>query len=204
MNWVLLSLLPFLSAFIGWLTNYAAIKMLFRPRIPLGWGRFSIQGVVPRRRLELASRMGEIVERELLQSDFLRKQLGQVNLEPHLRKLAHKLTREKMLSQVIRVPVLGNFVSPESLRRLEDWLTREMVRQVRPMLEQMADDMQQRLPLREMVQEKILALELDQLENMIHRVAHREFQSIQWMGAILGFLVGLVQILLLFFTGQIS
>lgn len=178
--------------------------MLFRPRIPLGWGRFSIQGVVPRRRLELASRMGEIVERELLQSDFLRKQLGQVNLEPHLRKLAHKLTREKMLSQVIRVPVLGNFVSPESLRRLEDWLTREMVRQVRPMLEQMADDMQQRLPLREMVQEKILALELDQLENMIHRVAHREFQSIQWMGAILGFLVGLVQILLLFFTGQIS
>lgn len=204
MNWLFLSLLPFLSAFIGWLTNYAAIKMLFRPRESIGWGRFTIQGVVPRRRLELASRMGAIVEKELLQSDFIKQQLGQLNLEPHMRRLAHKLTREKMLAQVIRVPLLGNLFSPESLHRLEDWLTREMVRQVRPMLEKMADDMQERLPIAQMVQERVLALELDKLEDMIHRVAHREFQSIQWMGAILGFLVGLVQILILFLTGQIA
>jgi uncharacterized membrane protein YheB (UPF0754 family) len=52
---------PFVGALIGWLTNYLAIKMLFRPRQP----RFIfglLCRVIPRRQRDLALKIGEVVE----------------------------------------------------------------------------------------------------------------------------------------------
>ncbi len=40
-----LLLLPFAGLFIGWLTNYLAIKMLFHPKKPVNLGLFTLQGV---------------------------------------------------------------------------------------------------------------------------------------------------------------
>ena len=51
-SWVWLT--PFVGAFIGWLTNYVAIKMLFRPREPWYILGFPMQGVMPRRQRDLA------------------------------------------------------------------------------------------------------------------------------------------------------
>lgn len=66
-------LLGMIGASVGFLTNYIAIQMLFQPEHPrqAHWIRFLTlglwrQGLVPKRRQELALRIGEMVERELL------------------------------------------------------------------------------------------------------------------------------------------
>lgn len=60
---------PLLGAFIGYVTNYIAIRMLFRPlrawrvlglRVPM------TPGIIPAKRHELAARMGEMVGSHLL------------------------------------------------------------------------------------------------------------------------------------------
>jgi len=60
---------PLLGALIGYVTNYVAIRMLFRPLRP--WHLFGLRvpmtpGIIPARRGELAARMGEMVGSHLL------------------------------------------------------------------------------------------------------------------------------------------
>ncbi|WP_305045171.1 DUF445 family protein [Geoalkalibacter sp.] len=60
---------PLLGAFIGYVTNYIAIRMLFRPLRP--WRILGVRvpmtpGIIPAKRHELAARMGEMVGSHLL------------------------------------------------------------------------------------------------------------------------------------------
>lgn len=196
--------LPFLSAFIGWLTNYAAIKMLFRPKNPIGPGSWKVQGMVPRRQKELASRLGVIVENEILGKDLIRRHLGQFDLRPHLAELSRRLVREKLMEKLEKLPLLGGLLPGMNLGKIEDFITAEMERQVYPMLDDMITEMQGNLPIRSLVEEQINALDVDSLEAMIERIARKEFRAIEIMGAILGFAVGLIQLLLLYLTGQLG
>lgn len=62
---------PVLGAFIGYMTNYVAIKMLFRPLRPwkfLGLRVPMTPGVIPAKRHELAVNIGEMVGSHLLTS----------------------------------------------------------------------------------------------------------------------------------------
>ena len=47
--------MPFIGAVIGLVTNWIAIKMLFHPRKKI----LGIQGVIPKRKKEIAKRIGE-------------------------------------------------------------------------------------------------------------------------------------------------
>ena len=66
---------PLLGALIGYVTNYIAIRMLFRPLRP--WLLFGVRlpltpGIIPSKRGELAQRMGEMVGAHLLTGDDVR------------------------------------------------------------------------------------------------------------------------------------
>lgn len=78
---------PVIGAFIGYLTNKVAIKMLFRPleakhlfgvRIPM------TPGVIPSKRADLAINIGEMVGSHLLTSDEIGKALAKDNFQKTL------------------------------------------------------------------------------------------------------------------------
>jgi uncharacterized membrane protein YheB (UPF0754 family) len=69
MNWWLLIIIPCISAFIGWITNLVAIKMLFHPRQPVRILGLTIQGIFPKRQMQFAQKLGALVSNELLSFD---------------------------------------------------------------------------------------------------------------------------------------
>ncbi len=78
---------PVIGAFIGYLTNKVAIRMLFRPL--KAWRIFGIRlpmtpGVIPARRHTLALNMGEMVGEHLLTSDEIGKALMKEKFQEHL------------------------------------------------------------------------------------------------------------------------
>jgi uncharacterized membrane protein YheB (UPF0754 family) len=86
---------PMVGAFIGYLTNKIAIKMLFRPLKAWRIGRLRVPmtpGVIPSKRLELALNMGEVVGDHLLTSREIGKGLQQEVFQNHL----YNLIQEKV------------------------------------------------------------------------------------------------------------
>ena len=59
-------LIPLISAFIGWVTNWVAIKMLFHPREPKRILGITIQGIFPKRQQQFAEKLGKLVSNEFL------------------------------------------------------------------------------------------------------------------------------------------
>ncbi|MGW8312823.1 MAG: DUF445 domain-containing protein [Desulfuromonadales bacterium] len=77
-SWLPFLFPPLLGALIGYVTNYIAIRMLFRPLHP--WRLFGMRlpltpGIIPAKRGELAQRMGEMVGSHLLTADDVRNTL---------------------------------------------------------------------------------------------------------------------------------
>src|SRR5579872_4371908 len=58
--------IPFISAFIHWLTIWMALKLLFHPRQPRKMLGFTLHGVFPKRQRQIAESLGKIVGQELL------------------------------------------------------------------------------------------------------------------------------------------
>jgi len=63
---------PLLTGFVGYFTNYLAIKMLFRPH-QRKWYSFGWQGVIPKNRNKLANEIGKLVGNELITDTELKK-----------------------------------------------------------------------------------------------------------------------------------
>ncbi len=86
---------PLLGAFIGYVTNYIAIRMLFRPLRP--WRILGVRlpltpGIIPAKRGELAEKMGDMVGSHLLTSEDVGRALEKTSFR---RELQHAV-REKL------------------------------------------------------------------------------------------------------------
>ena len=77
MNTLRLISTPIIGAVIGYITNYLAVKMLFRPYHPIKIGNFTLPftpGIIPKRKEEIAKALGNTVSRYLLgEEDIINK-----------------------------------------------------------------------------------------------------------------------------------
>ena len=70
-----------ISGAIGWITNWVAIKMLFRPHKEINFGLFKIQGLIPKRRDEISENIADVVEKELISVDDIENKLKEVEFD---------------------------------------------------------------------------------------------------------------------------
>jgi uncharacterized membrane protein YheB (UPF0754 family) len=90
---------PLLGAFIGYLTNKVAIKMLFRPLKP--WRVMGIRvpmtpGVIPAKRHELAQNIGEMVGEHLLTATDIGAALSAERFQEHLIQLVDNRVKDAL------------------------------------------------------------------------------------------------------------
>lgn len=188
-QWVLL---PSVGALIGWLTNFIAIRSLFRPRKPVRvLGLFTLHGVLPRRQMELAKMIGETVERDFLP---IQEVLDTLDLQQYSEEIVRAIVThvDKRLEQnvpdIVPIPVkrlLGSYV--------RGIVEKEAPGLVADMFVQMKDRLGTDIQIGDFVREKIEKLDVSGLEALAVRVAKKELRTIEALGGILGFLIGLIQ-----------
>ena len=91
--WIQFVTPPLIGAFIGYLTNKIAIKMLFRPLRPyriLGIRIPMTPGVIPARRRQLGENIGKMVGSHLLTGKDVRRALEKDSFQKHLFQLVDK------------------------------------------------------------------------------------------------------------------
>ena len=193
-GWIWLT--PFVGAFIGWLTNYVAVKMLFRPREPWHLLGFSLQGVMPKRQRDLALKIGEVVERELLNSQDILEALNTEELKAHLASVIESRVDRFLREKLFRIDWLyANVYSRESVQRVKRALIAELVnlfpQEVEVAIKQLVD----KVNIRQIVATRVEQFDLDRLENLVYRVARTELNWVVYLGGVLGFSIGLLQVL---------
>lgn len=203
-DWILLLSIPLISAFIGWMTNWLAIRMLFHPRQPISILGYQWQGLIPKRQKEIAAQTGEIVEREILGRQLLRKELDAVDFDNYIAIFATRVIQERLGEKLRAIPFLGGFINDVTLQRLADMAGEEMKKQAPHLKEHLSNEMEARIPIRALVEARIAEFDLPKLEKIVEEIAGKEFRAIEILGAVLGFLVGVIQLLILGLTGQLA
>ncbi|RPF46672.1 uncharacterized protein DUF445 [Thermodesulfitimonas autotrophica] len=203
MFYVNLILLPVVGAFIGWITNLLAIKLLFRPYKPYRIWRWTLQGVLPRRRYELARCAGEVIEREVLSVDDILQRLREREVPERAASLLREAVRQAVLKRVPGWVPAG--VKKTLAEALSDLVGDYLPLLVTALVDSFGEAMKKEVSLGQLVEEKLNAFPLEDLERIIFTVARKEIKHIEVMGAVLGGLIGGLQalfLLLLRLTGS--
>ena len=191
----MLYLLPVIAALIGWVTNYLAVKMLFHPKLPIRLMGISIQGVFPKRQGQLAEKLGALVDQELFSVEEVSKKIKELSTSPRtmdqIGKRIERTIREKLVKSF---PMLSMFLSDGMVTKVTETFKEEL----RDFMAQSADDLstklERELDIRKMVREKVEAFSTEKLEEILVSLMKKEFRFIELVGALLGFLIGCLQV----------
>ena len=194
---MILYLIPFISAFIGWFTNYIAIKMLFHPKEPKRFLGITIQGIFPKRQQQFAQKLGILVASELIHFDEIAgqlkdpEQLKALNpiIEKHIDDFLKLRLKEKL-------PVISMFVGDNTLVKIKEGIMEEIETLLPELITRYTDSLSSKIDVEKMVTEKVAGFSSDKLEDILNAIMKKEFRFVEIVGAILGFLIGLLQILL--------
>ena len=172
---------PLIGTFLGFITNFIAIKLLFRPRKKI----FGIQGLLPKRKMEIAKKAGEIVNEYLVNSNDIRKELDRNTLE---RAVDNYLSKNK--SPLWDIPIMRKMAKNIIVTFLIDndgYFSRKVIESI------IHNEM-----VSNIVKKKIEDFDISQLESLVKKASGREINFIIITGAILGFLIGLIEALIRF------
>ncbi|MBS4008905.1 MAG: DUF445 family protein [Clostridium sp.] len=188
-------LLPLTGAVIGWVTNVLAIRLLFRPLQPLRLGPLTFQGLIPKRRGQIAYTVGEVVAEQLFSVDELAGQLDMPSIQQEIERLVCNAV-DRWCAE--KIGVLPKVMRQTLSQRLSDLVRTEFAHQFPQMVGMLVAHMREQVDVRAIVEGKINALPLLEVEGLVLSVARSELKQIELLGAVLGFLIGLLQALLVF------
>jgi len=193
--------IPFISAFIHWLTIWMALKMLFHPKDPKRILGMTFQGVFPKKQNQIAENLGRIVGKELLSFDDIEKKItSEKNLEaiyPAVEERIDYFLRHKLKEAI---PMLSMFIGDKSIGQLKGVFMNELKSMLPALLKDYVRNLKGELDLEKIVVTKVKEFSGEKLEEMLNQLLTKEFRFVEIIGAVLGFIIGVVQILITYFT----
>lgn len=189
--------MPFISAFVGWITNVIALEMMFYPIHFVGIKPiFGWQGVVPRKGKKMATisvdlLMNHLIKLEELADRIDEQAIGQLLKKPlmsHTREIVNTVMDDHMPMAWAALPDIAKEGVYQRIRR-------EIPLAVEEMVEAFKANPGQYIDLKAMLIDK---LEDDKtlLVKIFQEIGHSEFSFIRKSGLYFGFVFGCIQMLI--------
>lgn len=196
-----LFLIPIISAFIGWITNWIAIKMLFHPRNPKKILGITFQGIFPKRQQQFAEKFGKLVSAEFLSfTDIEQKVSDPENLKKIMPMIEDHVDHFLRIKLKDEMPVLSMFIGDKTIASLKKVFMQEIETLFPQVMKQFAANLKNELDLEEIVIKKVAGFSSDKLEDVLYQIMSKEFRFVEIIGAVIGFIIGLVQVVITIVT----
>ena len=193
-------LIPLISAFIGWFTNWVAIKMLFHPKEPKRILGITFHGIFPKRQRSFAEKLGKMISAEFLSfADIEQKITNPQNLQklmPTVEGHVDNFLRNKLSDEM---PFLSLFIGDKTIRSLKNIFMQELEILFPQLMKSYAGHLQEELDLEKIVTEKVSAFSSDKLESILYQIMSKEFRFVELLGGVIGFIIGILQVLITYF-----
>ncbi|MCZ8156007.1 MAG: DUF445 domain-containing protein [Leptospira sp.] len=188
-------LIPFTYGFVGWVTNWLALKMTFYPikfwGIPpyLGW-----QGIIPRKAHKMASKSVDIITGRLMNIQEVFSRVDPIRAEkeflPSL-DVSIKETMEEFVNSVD--PKLWNLIPDIVKEEIYHKVRRECGFTIRNVIRRLQADITTLFDVKALVLKKLSGNNVGLVVELFQEVGAPEFRFIERSGFYFGFLLGLIQ-----------
>lgn len=188
-NLIRILILAVIGGFIGYVTNVVAIRLIFRPIEPIKIPILNIEivGLIPKRRAEIAANVGEIIQEEFLSMDEI---LANIITDEDKEEVVRYIKARVKI--IIHEKV--SFIPSGIKNMIQDYLGEIIESEVKQSIDELSKNIinkaNERIDIQKMVEDKINELDLYELEEIIIRIAKKELKHIEFLGLVLGFLIG--------------
>jgi uncharacterized membrane protein YheB (UPF0754 family) len=195
--------IPITCSFVGWVTNYMAVKMIFHPMEFWGIGKLGWKGIIPNHAIKMSGLITKVLTEKLVRPQELYARINPDDLLLLIRDLIDRKA-EEIVRDVIQAqnPTLWKLI-PSGLRiSIEEEVRNVIPQQVRDVYESFGKDLDSLLDFDSIVRGSLSGRNTIYLIEMFQRCGGPEFAFIIRSGAYFGFLIGLIQLLFINILGQ--
>lgn len=168
-------LIPIISSIIGYITNVLAIHLLFNPKKKF----LCFHGLIPKNREKIAYSIAEVITNDFLKPESLKSLISEDKVS-------------SILDGIISSRVKGLFWVEEIMDELKPDIVQIILNEI-----DSVDTIEFQKDLFDLIQKRINEFEIHEIEEIVKRVSKKEMKFIEYLGAIIGFIIGLIQILIM-------
>jgi uncharacterized membrane protein YheB (UPF0754 family) len=186
--------LPLFGMCIGWLTDWLAIKLVFFPRER----RLGFQGIFQKRRDEVASQYGELIAREVMTVPNILDAVLNGPRADRLKALVQKVVWQTVDEQAnLARPVVAAAIGDKRLTEMKREAALKAIERLPETIRHAEDYLTETLDVRNTIATKMRDLTRAEYEDLLRPAFRRDEWKLIAVGAVIGFLVGELQVLLL-------
>lgn len=185
-------ILAVIGGLIGYITNVIAIKLIFRPINPIKIPILNVEiiGMIPKRKLEIASNVAQVIEEQFFSFDDI---IENVMTEQDKQIIIDYI---KVRIKLVLNEKLG--LIPSSIRNLvQNYISEVIEDEIKSGVDELSEELiikaNNRINIKEIVENKINELDLYELETIILQIIKKELKQIEVLGLVLGFFIGIIQ-----------
>lgn len=195
-QWLYLLLtVPSVSALIGWLTNWQAVKMIFWPEQRVGWGLLSWQGIVFHHSDKFATNLGRVARQNLLSGQEVVARLDPAAIEALMRAPLDSRLPALVATAAEQLAPGAWERLPEPVRAMVLAQAGSRVRAISgELVAELATAVAAELDIEQLVREQLSGANVRRLARLTREIGHKEFRFIEWSGGVFGWIIGLAQL----------
>ncbi|MBI3139439.1 MAG: DUF445 family protein [Sphingobacteriales bacterium] len=200
MNYWLI-LIPLISALAGWFTIWLFIKILFHPQEPRKILGIRFQGILPKRQVQLGESLGKLVREEFLSFEELENKINSPENSKKIMPLIESHIDDFLRNRLSKeMPMISMFIGDKTIGKLKGAFLAEIELLFPAVMKQYAGNLKAELDPEQLLSRKLAGFSSAKLEKILHRSLSRELRLAGLLGAAVGLLAGLLQVLVIFLT----
>lgn len=192
-------LLPVGGLVVGYITNFLALKLIFRPVNPIKIGPITVQGLFMKRQNEVSKEYSKILAEELLTSEKIFEFVARNNGMEPLAEIARKHVKEMVdistgsTKKTILKLAFGN----GKYERIKHLAAEMFVQELPRSIISIFDYADRSLQIGNTLETKLKSLSKLDFEDVLHPIFREDEFTLIIVGAVLGAIAGLIQMALI-------
>lgn len=192
--------IPIIAGFTGWLVNSLAVRLLFYPLHPVKIFGVALQGIIIKRKSELAPFVGKVVSEKLFSFAHVEQlSAGKENLKHIMPEVEGHIDHFLRVKLKQAMPVAGMFVGEKTISQLKEVFMAELQLLFPVIMKKYFTGLQNNHAVEHLVTETLANLSPEKLRSKVQPVIFRELRLIALAGAAAGFVTGVIVMMMLFF-----
>ena len=188
-------MLPAFGGFVGFFSDWIALQMMFRPQLPTKFMGFTFQGLFLKRQKEVAADYAALISKQLLTPANMIEELFRGAFSDRIMELVHKNVKRLVDEQAgVARPLVVYAVGSQRYIEMKNVVAERILQKMPETMKYVEAYAEDAMDVRNTLVNRMQDLTPQEFEGMLRPAFKEDEWSLIAVGAILGFLVGEMQI----------